>query len=704
MNKQLIAFERNRVYISLTTPAEPSEERKLLLEGLTEELKDVNVFLPQEAILFLSEEDMKEIHSSVLPKLAEKYYPQGKWSPLYPGFPDQVLQKTEKELMDDRDYIYDTGNYQEFLERNSWYSDTEKQIIDKSGGVVLKPMREADLLDIFRSIVSSGNSISQNTKEELIYLLEKYPEYKLPDEIPFKETLCLVMTWREDYLPKTINDVLRYGMFVAGADPALIHIPSEISEGWGRKTKNPKSRKIKLSRPQRREILERLERLLTTQSLEKVIPDAKRFYGHWVLLSEFLHPGDYKEKYPKTISFFSALKSKDLVKTFKTWESILQDKYNRGENIMKIAKFVSARPGELVRRFDSLLRRAKKTGQESDLLDIFLDTEGMKNKTLLELLAYYDKRNSGATRMISIKGSSKMKSLQPLAPLPGIMVETVRDCVERKILLNIDHSVKEVDLSGKVVYLDPKLKDIPIPKGMRNATTVFPSGIKFDIPEDKNFIRLFVHWIQEGGRNEDLDLHAALFGDNKVMNIGFNTGLRKDDYIMHSGDVLNRPGDCSEFVDIDIEKAKKAGWEYVMMDVHNYKGRPMNSLDCWLGYVLNESRVPVSQTWAPSNPDCSQKITSDQTSIVAWIFDLKNRKAILINAGMYGIPINNLCMNKEILNFYVTENNFNTWNVLQRHYQARGAEIVDEPGEGVHIEVKFEDIMKDYTKVLEIIG
>ena len=704
MNKQVIAFERNKVYVSLTTPAASSEERLESLGVLTEELKRFNLYLPAEAILFLSDTDIRDIYKEVIPRLAEKFYPQGNWAPLYPGFPDQVLSKTERELMKDRDYIYDTLNYEGFLAENPWYTEAEKKFIEADAfAIELGVMRDSDMTSLLKSIVSSGNSISEETKDELIYLLDEYPEEKLPDEIPFKETLCLVMFKRDNYLPKTVNDVLRYGLFRGGASPALEHVPAKIVDAWRKEMPNPESRKIKISRSLRKEILQKLETFLQGTTLKKVIPDAKRFYGHWVLLSEFLHPGEYKTRYPKTNEFFVTLKTNEEAKKYKTWESMVQNMYNNGADVLDIAKTVSTRPGELVRRLDSLLRRAKEVGKESDLLDIFLDTDGMKNKTLLELLSYYDKRNSGAVRMVSVKGSTKKKALEPLDPLPKIMVETVRDCVERKILLNIDHSVKETDLTGKVVYLDPMIKNLPVPRDMRTASTAFPAGMRFNIPEDKNYIRLFIHWIDKTG-GEDLDLHAAMFNDQAERNVGWNTGLKGGNYIVHSGDVRLRKGDCSEFVDIDIKGALDAGWEYVMMDVCNYIGRGLNTLDNWLGYVLFDEKQSVNKTWIPSNPDCVQKVTSKEANIVAWIFDLKKRQAILINSAMAGVPVNNLTMNRNILSFYVTENTFTSWNVLQRYYLARGAEIVDAPSEDAEISITLDDIAKDYTKVLEILG
>ena len=131
MNKQLIAFTRKKVYVSNTNPVNWTEERKTKLITLTKELGDLGYTLSPRAILLLSDEDMVDIFQTVLPLAAQDAYPSGKWSPLYPGFPEQVLSLTEKELWENQRKLYETLDYDEFLKENPWYTDNEKKIISK---------------------------------------------------------------------------------------------------------------------------------------------------------------------------------------------------------------------------------------------------------------------------------------------------------------------------------------------------------------------------------------------------------------------------------------------------------------------------------------------------------------------------------------------------------------------------------------------
>ena len=710
-SKQLIALQRLKVFVSLETPAEMTPERESKLLTLIQELKQLGFTLSAEAIWHLSEEDMVDIHNEVLPHLHNSYYPSTKWVPLYPGFPEQVLSMDEVELFKNQRNLYDTMDYEGFLKNNPWTSKEEKEDIVAGRITELGAMTEADLLGVFKSILASGSSLAPATREELIWFLENYPNAELPKEIPFKETKSIVMSYRKDYEVSDVNDVLRFGIFAMGGNPVLIQVPKKVkSVSWSRYANmdNPEWRDLKATRKTRVEVLERLETCLNKKGLAIAVADAKKFYGHWLVLSERIHPGDYETRFPKAFGFFRTLKSSALSKKFRTWNSKLQNMYNSKRDLVDIAKFISTRPGELVRRFDSLLRAGFATGHQNDITDVFLETDGMKNKTLIELRSYYDRRSFECPRLISIKGKGTITHLPPLQPLPEEVVDTVQTCIERKIVKNIIESVGEQDLTGKYVYLDPDIKSVPIPKNMRSSAFAIPQCSRFDIPEDKNVIRMFIHWIQNpAGPAEDLDLHAYLYKNaSETRNVGWNTGLRQGDCVAHSGDVLNRPGDCAEYVDIDINKALAEGWKYVVMDVHNYKGRKFTSLPCWLGYTFMSKVQGGEKGWSPKNVEFSREINAlDCTSIAAWLFDLEKRQAVFLGIDLDTIPINVGNLQDAIVQYFSVTPTFTCYQVLEEYYKARGAVVVNDPTVAeCEISVTQRDVVTDYTKVLEILA
>lgn len=706
--RQLIAFKRDRLYTSLEKPEKMEGQRLKLLGALTNELLRYGYYLSPEVMLFLSEEDIKEVWEDVIPYLIDLYHSGEQFQCLYPGFPDQVYGMTDEELELNQRDIYDgLIPIDDFITSSAWYKKSEIDSTSGNSRVMLKRMTNDEFMSIPQSIMSSGNSIQEWTKKELVYFLSTYPALPIPERIPFKETLCIVMAERKNYEARDINDLLRFALYTMGCDPCLPTVSKTTVDGYGRRHDNPEWRNLKgLKRYQRREILERIDIMVAKKGLDYVIPEAKRFYGHWVLLNERLHSGDYKNVYPRAFNFFHALLTPAENKKYKTWNSKLQSLYDEKKPTIDITKYISSRPGELVRRFDSLLRRAQKEGIESDVMDVFLDTAGMNNKTLLELLSYYDKRGNDAPRFVSVPGSNRKYQLPSLSVYPKEVLEFIQDMIERKVLINIDERTKEKDMTGKLVYLDPELKNIPIPRDMRSAIDIIPPCTKFRIPEDKSVIRFFVHWIQKG-RSEDLDLHAYFVDSDlkEERNIGWNSGLR-DEYSAHSGDVLNREGDCAEYVDVNIEKARTAGFRYVVMDVKNFKGRDFNSLPSWLGFAYRKDIKAGEEKWIPSNQEVCNKIIAKSDSIAAWLFDLEERTAMLLGVESNKIPIVNGSFNKAVIKYFTSPQRFTTYEVVEQHYKSRGADVVNiKPEDGTeYISVMAEDLVKDYTKVSEMIG
>lgn len=721
MNKQLIAFKRGKLLLTGTEnlSLNVGDKRTELLLSFIQELKTCGYYLSEDIISRITEKEILEAHESILPWLSEKYHlEQGtEFIPLYPGFPQQVISKTEAELILNAELVY-SGKYDEFIKTNPWYSETEKIDIKKNPGKLIKGMSEEEFNNIPKQITSSGFSITKDTKDDLVWLLENFPEIKVAERIPFKETLCIVMKYKENYEPRGINDILRYAFYEMGADPALIYVPKTIGVNSWRsdKIENPEWRNLEsLKRSTRRKLVKLIDELTEKLGLENVIPDAKRFYGHWLLLSERLHPGEYK-KFKNCIEFFSTLKSKEsrTDDRYRTWESKVQKMYDEKKPITEIAKFISTHPGEFTRKFDSLLRRAGENNEEPDIMDIFIGIEGIKNKTLLELMKYYDRRIVDAPRLVKNKSSNVRFKLKDLPALPPEMIQTIQEVIMRKIFLNIESRIETKDLDGKLVYIDPKIKNIPIPGEMRSSDIQVPAGIKFEIPKDKNIIRTFVHWIQED-IDEDLDL-AVLFLDEtlkKVGHIGWNTRqVGKDFYAVHSGDVLNREGNCAEYVDIDIKVSLKQGFRYAVMTVHNYKGRGLDTLPCWLGYCYREKLKGRDLLWSPENVESMQKIGLKDANCAAFLVDLKERTIKIINESLNGLPVfsGDCSKYQSIIKFYGNDKQVSCYDLLRNYCISRGAvDILDSiPKESNELEIaekyEFDDIANDYVKILNIIG
>ena len=717
--KQLIAFRRLKVYTSNDVPSIPSKELMREIVTISQELKKIGYRLSEEAIGRLSEKDLIGIHNEVIQSNEWRNDRTG-YSVLYPGFPQQVIDLADFELWENARKIYDKEvNIDDFIDENRKFY-TQEEIEKEPNLKVLKPMSESEFMKIPTEICSAGNSIGPAQKEELKWFIGEYPDLVLPTRIPFKETLCIVMSLKKEYCPQDINDILRYSIYIMGGDPSLPSIPKKIkANSWSKSSKvpNPNWRKLgTLSRLERKHILSLIEEMVNKKGLGGTIPDAKgsRFYGSWMLLNERLHAGDYRKKYKKAAEFFYTLLTPSLCSKYKTWNSKVQEMYDKKKDLIDITKFISDRPGELVRRLDSLLRRGMKENREGDVFDIFLTCEGMKNKTLLELISYYDKAKYDSPRLIKIMGRSGLYTLPPKEKLESDFIEVVQSFIHRKILINIDSRITEKDLDGKLVVLDPEIRKIPIPRDMRNSASYIPRGTEFNIPEEKNIVAFFVQWVQES-RPEDLDLHGYLCNDsNKGSNIGWNTGLKGEGLCaIHSGDVLNRPGKCQETIVFDIQKCLENGYKYIVGDICNYKGRGFNTLDCHSGYTFLNDLKAVNEDTVTENPEYMQELNSESSNIATFMINLEKRTIMFLEVEINNVPTFDSRQGSYYINlvkYFTAPQTFTSYEIMEQHFKSRGALVIpempiqEEDKELVAEAWMVDDVVQDYTKILGMIG
>ena len=722
--EQLIAFRRNKILVrnnDTNKVLDPSLAKMQLSIG--NEMAEAGYIIPTDILLKLTEEDLKEIHNDIVSGwIKENYHtdiPGESFKILYPGFPEQVIDLGKEKLFDIQEGIYNGTKTVEEIINEGLLSYKVGEISKKSTtkkAIILSEMSNKEFMNIPVSLCKAANSLSQTSKDELVWFLTNYPEeeLELPERIPFKETLCIVLNYcRQTYDPRDVNDILRFAFWKMGADPSLPKIEKVVSDGWGNKSKQCPRHDLKpLSRSDRRYIMTMLDNICSVKGLKLVIPEAKgKFYGRWMLLAERVHPGDFKNSFPHAITFFSNLLDRKKHKNYRTWGSGIQELYKKGESVATITKVISKRPGELVRRFDSLFRRALSEGERSvsDVFDIFIDTEGMNNKTLLELVSFYNRQKVSDYRSVKVPGKVGRFELPKKTPLKEEYIEMIQYFCFKKINQNIADRT-EKDLIGKTILLDEKISNIPVPTNMRESTSQIPAGTRFDIPEDKNFVLMYTQWIQEG-RDEDLDLSAYLISEDfkKKCNIGWNTGLVEEDLCaVHSGDVLNTPGNCQESILINLKNSRKAGYRYVVMSVRNYKGRPLNSLPAWHGYEFYSKFGKISKNVLTKNPEYQAKLITGGTTCTSLILDIQERQIIFLDVDVDTLPVfTNGNAEEGLIKLYCAKPAVTTYDILKCWYETRGAKVVNEIVEDdyeVDDTITFDDVVSDYVKVLEVIG
>lgn len=183
----------------------------------------------------------------------------------------------------------------------------------------------------------------------------------------------------------------------------------------------------KLSRVERRKILEKLDKLDIEGLSKNLKVNNKAKYIR--VLEKLLHPKDYKEIFPNAYLLFNSFKkTKQHESTYSSWISNL---YKENTDIIKIASLVYENYTlDFVYRFDSFARRAEKEGKESYLLDILIDAK--LNKVCLEFLNnFYNKRMKKLQASYTAKIDNNIYFAKPMANLD--FVKCVLDIVNLKL-------------------------------------------------------------------------------------------------------------------------------------------------------------------------------------------------------------------------------------------------------------------------------
>lgn len=183
----------------------------------------------------------------------------------------------------------------------------------------------------------------------------------------------------------------------------------------------------KLSRVERRKILEKLDKLDIEVAPKSLKVNNRSKYIR--VLEKLLHPKDYKKLFPNAYLLFNSFKKTEQHKpTFSNWVSNL---YRENTDIIKIASLVYENYTlDFVYRFDSFARRAEKEGKESYLLDILIDAK--LNKNCLEFLdTFYKKRIKKLQASYTAKIDNNVYFAKPMANLD--FVNCVLDIINLKL-------------------------------------------------------------------------------------------------------------------------------------------------------------------------------------------------------------------------------------------------------------------------------
>lgn len=691
LKPSVIALQRGMFYIESRESGDQEVLAPSLAYTVQAELIQLGVMLDECAFSCLSllgDEDIIRYHDEVIAYL--KYIKgDGDYRPLYDGFPQQVMEMSEAELFENALCHY--------WSNGEWvpnaYTQAKPTAFEHPSYKVLRPCSEAEFNRIFTDILSVNQSITPMDKEVVTWFLENKPwntvRDLLPKTIPFKENLCFLLgAAAYVFLDYTYTDILRTATYMSGGDVSLAT-----------------NTRFRLTNQQRERIMQMLE--LKTRGNQREgqefldsLEDLKKHRGKWLALFNHIHADSKRFRKP---CYANAQRVVELLRfhadKIHTWNSKVEN-LDIDPKLLELIK----RPGELARRMASLFGK----GEDGLVIGaLAMVADKISNKVLFELYRYFEgRREDQKQRTVFIKGARKPVQLKPLPKLSAALV----DEVQYLILLTVKVKLQSWPKLGKVI-IDEKLKNIPLPTNMRSVSetdTPVVRGTRMPINVDHTkTVRFYVHWKDAFG-TEDLDLSATLLGMGQRITVSWN-GLYKlgsnECLVAHSGDVRHRKGDCAEYIDINIKELRKQGLRYVLVDVRNFEGRSLKSLNPAFGYMERE-HPESNKTWTPSTVAASWRLQSEAKACIAVMIDLETMEYIPLDIDSNSITATGDTESLlTAMRMYMEPPKLSVHDLVMWHAESRGAEVVEQAEEGEEVtHFRFEDFAGSYIETLKLMA
>jgi hypothetical protein len=666
MNNSIYIRRKNKLYLD-------KGENSLSDEYIFNLLKNIEslgyTFSPEliETVKTLSVDRLKQFYKQLISDLKENIGAYVEFKPMYPNFPEQVMEASEQELYSNSFWHY-LGDWIGKRIMPNYEKKEREKLKDQIKLKVIGHGNNEDFNTIFSRLLNSKTSVSDTDKQDIEWFIKTYNSkvYSLtPTDIPLKENVayyigCLLKNntdgAEQELLKhsKTATDILRIASALSDGDISL-------AENTKFKSISKRNRKLLLS---------------AIENIGLITEDMLRYQNRWKRLGEKLHPFEYKDRFPKCFEAFDIIRND---KPFETFNSKVEKGLIK-KNIPNLTHILKSRPGEFARKLDKLLRL---TDNPKEVINTFSNVaESVSSPVLLQVLTHFKNRNKPKElRTFFPKGNvGKAKAIDyNLPPINQTVCDEIILITEKALISKFS----KYKYLGKV-YLDEKLKNYTVPFAIRSASKALKTisrGSKIDLPEG-NTIRFFIYW-KDGNSRTDLDLSALALDTDS----GFKTTIAyynlKDLGGYHSGDITSAPDGASEFIDIEISACLKQGIRYVLMSVNAFTNQPYCDLPyCFAGFMVRQF-ANSGEIYEPLTVENKFDLTANTRVAIPLIIDLYERKVIWVDLSLKGNPStvnnvhNNLSSTTVINKSMTTLVKPNLYDLLELHIKARGEKTFD---------------------------
>lgn len=618
------------------------------------------------------------------------------YTPMYPDFPEQVMQEDDVELYLNAIYHYLT------LDVPSYEAKDRPPLMDQIDLKVIDLGSRAEFHWMIRQLIQAKGSISETDQGDIDAAIEDADADELgdilPDEIPFKENVGFVagsllkhdkanLNVIRPYF-KTATDVLRLAVAWSSGDVSLAE-PTRFR---------------KFKRPERRLLLGLLEQC------GAITEDMLRYKQRWIRLGEILHPSEYKQQFARSKEAFDILRNN---KPFTTYNSSVELAFQY-QNVWTLIDLLTKRPGEFARRLDHLLRITEQA--EYVVLAFGEIANQVSTPVLMQVKSHFTHRNEPKELRTFFPKGNVAKAVAIPNTLPELDTAVCQDIVQlcEQTLMERFSALPSL---GKV-YVDERMKRYNVPFSQRSASKALHTIVRGSrVPMEAGDTIRFFTWWKEGTVNGiptgrvDIDLSAVMYDHNwqYVEHISY-TNLRSSKYrAVHSGDIVSAPKGACEFIDLHIPSIVDYGGRYIVASLHSFTMQPYCELpECFAGWMMRK-KPGSGEIFEPATVANKIDVTADTKIAIPVILDLVERTVIWTDLSLTRHP--DFCNNVEgnqkgmvlIGKAMTTLQKPNLYDLFMLHAQARGEVVATTDQAGTIFSVDegvtpydIEQIMAEY--------
>jgi hypothetical protein len=608
-----------RRHLKVTLPDGSGATPLNVLASLQKNLESLGFLLSEEVIERLKALNPMQVdafYQRLVKDLRTMVGAHRQFKPMYPNFPQQVMEMTEAEL-----YFNALMHYWTF--RLPQYATEERPPLDEQPNYrIIQVGSRDDFENLFTLLARSKSPFSPQDKDDVKWFVAQYRDgirRLLPERIPSKENLAylgaeLIRNLDDagailDAHVQTATDVLRLAVALSDGDVSL----AEACK-FG-----------KFRRHDRALLLGWVERAANRTE------DMLRWKPRWIRLGERLHPGEYLSRFPQTAAAFDVLRND---RPFTTFNSQIETRLSR-KDATAVLDLLEARPGELARRLDHLSRVSP---DARAVVNRFAERAArVSTPVLLQVLTHFRRRGQpAALRTFFPKGNvgNLFATARPLPELPPGVANDIAAICERALL----DRFAQLPPLGKC-YLDRRLKNYLVPFAQRSAAKSLRTlvrGSRLPLP-DCTTLRFFVWW-KNGRSRVDIDLSAAMYDTDYRYIATLAYYNLKNFGAHHSGDISDAPKGAAEFIDVDLAKCLAQRVRYVVMCLNSFTQQPYCDLpECFAGWMARQ-RPNSGEVFEPKTVVDKIDVASDTRFCLPAIFDLVNREVIWADIALANHP------------------------------------------------------------------